>query len=452
MNVNKTIFSLIIWIFSSSAYSLSFSDLVTCTLENNLDICSAQAAYNSAKLSRKTLNGNYVPSLSVSSSTALTDKIEQNYMESQITLTQPIISGTTISTSGNFSCNLFGIGEEKYISQSPKISVTLSQSLFPYWLQGTIQDPTKLVLKQQENYYYNQLLYTKKTVLENLFRTFACLQIYDLEAQIYKNYIQFLEEQILALDELKKNGNTNQARITELESSRWNYQMDLMSVEANYNNSLKNIKTICNSDFTSIEKKSFFENSIREYLEEDFDPLERIYEIKNVILDIERIQQKQSTAPLLNVSVQPEWNLNAVRSSEWKEAWNRENKVSPVWVTSVSVDFSAFLNSIIKKDKKQYELNFENSEKLYNSYLKEKDFIREQYNSLYKRYCEQEYIIMNLVIQSTKELEDYEKEYSAGAISKLDFESSKIKIENFQLNLECIKVNKWLYKNLLELN
>ena len=154
----------------------------------------------------------------------------------------------------------------------------------------------------------------------------------------------------------------------------------------------------------------------------------------------------------MNVSVQSEWNLNAVRSSEWKEAWNRENKVSPVWVTSVSVDFSAFLNSIIKKDKKQYELNFENSEKLYNSYLKEKDFIREQYNSLYKRYCEQEYIIMNLVIQSTKELEDYEKKYSAGAISKLDFELSKIKIENFQLNLECIKVNKWLYKNLLELN
>ena len=50
------------------------------------------------------------------------------------------------------------------------------------------------------------------------------------------------------------------------------------------------------------------------------------------------------------------------------------------------------------------------------------------------------------------ELKDLESQFSAGAISELDFDSVKVRVENCKLNIEIIEVYVWLYEVLCEIN
>ena len=106
----------------------------------------------------------------------------------------------------------------------------------------------------------------------------------------------------------------------------------------------------------------------------------------------------------------------------------------------------------MSKDKKHYEIDYQQAEKSYENYLAQKKFIKEQYEILYRNYSYQLESIEKLFEKGKIELRDYEKLYNAGAISKLDFDSVKTKVENFELSRNCVKIYKWLYGVLLEMN
>ena len=161
-----------ILLFSSNLYAISLADLIDSALEHNPDIVSAQNTYDNAVLSSKTLYGFLAPSVNVSSSATLPNNYGWNQtpdgFSSNITVSQPLPGGIIISTKGTYSFNITTMNDERFLLQSPNISFSLTQSLFPFWVQGKLKDPSILSMKLQTNYFYNQLLYTKKTVLQNL--------------------------------------------------------------------------------------------------------------------------------------------------------------------------------------------------------------------------------------------------------------------------------------------
>lgn len=453
------VFLILLIINKTPLFSLSLCELIDLTLQNNIDIITSQSEYKTALLSAKTINGSFSPGLSISSSSSISKDYEWNttpdYFSSTITYSQPIPGGTQFSVTGSYAFNSSIYNEEQYLSQSPKISFTLTQSLLPFWAQGKVTDPTILSMQQQEEYYRYQNLYTKKTVLQNLIQNYAYFLIYENEIQIYENSISLVEEQIAAVKELKASGNTNQAKITELENTKWTYEENLMSVKTNYYSCLQNIKSICGviiiEDSLSFGKTDEnLTNLINISLEHISDPMDLIYKIKLQMLETKNVLQKQNSAPTLNLIVQPSWALEKVKNNDWQDAWKTGD--NPSWTATVSMDFSPLLRSSMSKEKKHYEIDYQQAEKSYENYLLQKKFVNEQYELLYKNYSSQLESIEKLFDEGKIELIDYEKLYNAGAISKLDFDSVKTKVENCELSKNCVEIYKWLYGVLLEMN
>lgn len=445
-------------------FSLSLNELTEITLQNNSDIIAAQNSYDCAILSLKTLNGTYAPQISFSSSSTLPNKYKwdttPDYFSSSVIYSQPLPGGTSIEITGGTSFTSKNILEERYISQNPNISFSLSQSLLPFWIQGKLKNPEKLSASQQKEYCYYQLLYTKKTVLQNLVQNYIYTLIYEKQIQSYENSILLIDKQIEVVKELMNLGATSQAKITELQNSKWNYQQDLLSVQASFLGYIQNLKTICGSNFD----ESFLLN---EYINlsstDDFitkligitdnisDPLEKSYQLKIDILKTKRILEKQNSAPILSISVQPTWNLEQKKQNDWKDAWQDLNSPTS-WSTTVNVNLSPLISATATKSKKQFNLDYESAENSYNAYLIQKNFVLQQYQTILKQYKLQSKKISNLYKTGMNELQDLQTQYKEGAISMLDYDSVKVQIENCKLNMEIIELYIWLYEVLLKIN
>ena len=445
-------------------FSLSFDDLIELTLQNNTDILSAQNAYDSACLSLKTLNGTYAPQVSLSSSATLPDEYKWNltpdYFSSSIIYSQPLPGGTTLGFTGSFTFNSLDILDERYISQNPSLSFSLTQSLFPFWVQGKIKDPAKLSTKQQKDYYYNQLLYTKKTVLQNLIQNYIYAAVYQKQIQIYQNSIYLLDKQIETSNQLRKTGAVNQARITELQNSKWSYQQDLMSAKSSYISYIQNLKTICGTAFEndslSLENKKLPERDDfykRIFLITDniVDPLEESYKLKIELLKTNHTLEKQSLAPTLSLSVQPSWSLDSKKQDEWKEAWKDLSSPSS-WSATIGVNLSPLLSALVGKKEQQFKINYQATENSFKAYITQKTFVLQQYKTILDNYKKQFEDISKLYDTGSAELKDLESQFSAGAISELDFDSVKVRVENCGINMEIIEMYVWLYEVLWNIN
>lgn len=464
MRYKKSFFIFFVCCIFGKAFSLSFDELIELTLQNNTDIFSAQNSYDSACLSLKTLNGAYAPQVSLVSSASLPDEYKwdtsPDYFSSSITYSQPLAGGTTLGFTGSFSFNSADFLEERYISQNPSLSFSLTQSLFPFWAQGIIKNPAKLSAKQQKNYYYNQLLYTKKTVLQNLVQNFIYTAVYKKQIQIYENSIYLLDKQIETSNQLLKTGAINQARITELQSSKWSYQQDLMSAKSSYIGYIQNLKTICGTEFEndslSLENKTLpdfgdFTIGILLITDNIVDPLEESYKLKIELLKTNHTLGKQASAPTLSLSVQPSWSFDPKKQEEWKKAWKDANSPSS-WSATIGVNLSPLLSASVSKKKQQYELSYQALENSLNAYITQKEFVLQQYKTILDNYKIQLEEISMLYNTGNSKLKDLESQFSVGAISELDFDSVKVRVENCRLNMEIIELYVWLYEVLWGIN
>ncbi len=458
-NYRKTLFALL-YTSTIPLFSLSLNDLIDLALQKNPDILSAQNGYDSACLSLKTLNGAYAPQVSLSSSASLPDEYKwdapPDYFSSSITYSQPLPGGTTLGFTGSFSFNSADIPEERHISQNPGLSFSLTQSLFPFWAQGKIKNPAKLSAKQQKEYYYNQLLYTKKTVLQNLVQNYIYASVHKKQIQIHENSIYLLDKQIETSNQLLKTGAVNQARITELQSSKWSYQQDLMSAKSGFMNYIQSLNTVCGTDFEddslSFEYKSLpdqddFTKEILLATDNISDPLEESYKLKMELLKTNHALEKQSSAPALSLSVQPSWPFDPKKQEDWNDSCSPSS-----WSATIGINLSPLLSASVGIKEQQYELNCQAAENSFNAYIIQKKFVLQQYKTILDNYKAQFEEISNLYKAGSAELKDLESQFSAGGVSELDFDSVKVRVENCRLNMEIIELYVWLYEVLCKIN
>lgn len=458
-NIQKIIFLFLSLLCFNFIYPSEIEDLIGVALENNPEIIEAENTYNSVVLSSKTLNGVYSPGLSVSASSSFENNknmfSESDQFSSVVNYTQPLPGGASLGISGTYSYAGTEMNKERYIVQAPNISFSLSQSLFPFWIQGTLKDPSKLNIELQKKYYYNQWIYIKKSIIQNLIQNYVYALIYKNESEISKNSIFLIDEQIEALKELKRTGNINQSRIIELENSRWNYYQNNLSSISNYENYIQSLKNLCGVDFEfEINGNDFNSDILILPKVETFisrDPLEENYQIKIKLLDSERIQQNQNSAPVVSVSVQPNWKNEIVKMEEWTDDLKKMQKPES-WNAGVSINFSPFISASVNKNRMKFQLEYEQALKNYESYLSQKKFIEQLYQKILKEYENQFEKTIVLLEEAKNELSDYDALFKSGTISKLDYDSVLVRVQNIELSLQSLQINVWLYKNLIEIN
>ena len=448
-------------LFSSSDMILrafSLMELAEIALNNNSDILSAINSYQTSILSSKSMDGTFSPQLSFSSSSQISKDYTWNncpdYLSSSISYVQTLPGGSSISISGGASVNAETIYEELYLNQKPNVSISLQQSLMPFWIQGKSKDPNIENSYQQEQYYYHELLNTKKSTLLNVAQNFVYILIYKKQIQISQNLLKLLDEQIAATKQLKLSGASSQSKITELLNSKWTSQQDLLSVQTNLESTLQNLKILCNHDIDISDiayHDSFsqftdeFCNLIQEVTERISDPIEKNFQLQIEMLNNKKIINKQKYAPEISISAQPSWSMGIKKENEWKNAWKEMSEPSN-WSFSVGINLSPFISASRKQNIKQYELDYESIRNSYNNYILKKEMSKKQYKKLFELYTKQLEEIKKIYENQQIELLDVQEQYELGVISKLDYDSLRIRIENCNLNLQINELYVCLYE------
>ena len=261
--------------------------------------------------------------------------------------------------------------------------------------------------------------------------------------------------QVDSIKALKAQGKVSQAALMELENSKWNAEQNLMSAEADYFSNVQKLKTICGQNFDEELLEPFEDNekylSTSFFDDEDTDPLEETYKLKLEILKSSRVTEKQAGAPVLNLSLQPEFDLKATKKEDWQKAWDDMDSPGK-WTFGIGLDLSSMISGLASQNKKKYQIEYKTALESYNLYLEGRKFILQQYEGLLQQYLNQQERINFLYDSGLKELSDYKIQFEKGEISKFDYESARVRVENCRLKKESINSYVWLYELLVRIN
>src|SRR5574344_1144991 len=408
------IFMSLIFISSVSQFWAEslLNHLLNQTLENNINIIESNYLHQSAIYSRNTMDGFFTPSLIVSSSYNFVNDSFNNtkseYSIATINFEQPLSGGTTFgfSTNSENSTNYQDLNFDSEHIYS--LSLNLSQSLLPFWIQGhNIKNPIYLAADQNILLTYKQLLYTKQTIIKELFQNYINLLLIQNQIKNYNNSISIIDKQIQTYQKLKESGFINQSKILELENSKWNY--------------LKNFL-------------------ITNHLLED--SKESMYLLEIEMLENNYIWDKQKNAPTLGISFQSTWNKDVYNTSIIQNPLNN-------WQVEVSLNLSPLFSVQINQNDKKYKLNKDYKQNEYKSYIHNKKIIKQQYQQLLLLNNQKLTNIYQLIQKKKIETSDLTKQYQLGEISRIELELSFSQLKNYELSEKNIHLYVILYEVLL---
>lgn len=442
--MKKFFFVILLILFSNNIFSQAYlEEVISTALQKNPQILSAKADYEASLLLSKNGGGSFAPGLSLSGS----ETTEDNYSAS-LTYSQPLPGGTALQFTGSYEYSSVQMQGTRIESKNPRLLLSLNQSLFPFWMAGKFQDPKVLSYKLQEQYYFNQLQYSKQNIIIDIIQNcvYAVIEYKKIES-IY-NSINLTQLQYEALNELKQSGGANNSQLVELDNSKWSYELELLSAQANYWGYIQKIKSLCYAEYDLFEKVQICNLIPKEYTADDFigfykdiaeydsDPYTAALKLKIMLEENNIINEKQNGAPVLGISA--------------SVPYNTDNKKLGDWTLGISIDFSPLFSSLIGCNLKRAEIGLQSARAIYEAYLEQKCFLREQYNSILSDYEKQINETNELIEKYKLQVNDKAQQLEQGIITKLDYESEKIRLDNCRLTFESLLLNVWLYKVLRE--
>ena len=383
---------------------------------------------NEARRAYKYKASLYPLSISSSLSSAFSDIYEglEWYSDSssgEISLSKKNPGGNLIKGGLNYSLNRGVLNYFEEITpsnigytQRPGISLSLSQSLLPFYFQGEKKNPETAMLR--ENLRMSQFTYSQseKSLLENV--TEKYIQ-YRAQLRLIKKeeaYMAFYDERIKAALEMQRQGQISMAEIWELENSKSSYFTKYLGYENSRNEIEASLKSLVGWDveLLSDEDQKLPGNFLSEETNQVWnriDSFENNPEIQKIhsqqkILELQNVLNRQNYAPSLLLSG------TFSESLEIKDSLlvnYKDDKSAFSWSFSLALSFDDFLSSSRKLrkenylDKKDlYRQSLENAEEkiknqrntlslLINSYeaqLKKAKKLRENREALLKNYRE----------------------------------------------------------------
>ncbi len=420
----------------------------------NGEVLAAQAAYDAARLSASTLNGIYAPSLSASTSASIDEDYSRRdipkTLSPSLSFTQPLPGGASVGITGTYNVSAASASGKQYITQTPEITLTLSQSLLPFWLQGKKRNPEKLSLEQKQQYYYQQLLYTRQQKIQSTTQYYILCQIYKKKVQVYEASIAYRQQQADAYNALKRAGKASLVNVAEAESSLFTDRQNLYETQLLYEQYLAALKDACgtdaelsDTDLPAAEDKSYLHlfGGIK-------DPC-AVSLLANVeAADTARILNRQKGAPVLSLSFTADYAMEPVEAGKWLRAWNDGGQKS--WSAGISIDMAPFFSAGISKSRQQDEIAGSSARDAYHAYIRQRHCVSRQYESLLASFRQQLPHAEELCQEAEQLLADFEKRYKAGAISALDYEGYRFQALSAKAARDCISLYLWLYTWLAE--
>ena len=453
-----TIISSIFPLFSVPVQS-TLRRLCLTAMDNNTDIQTAENDWKNVEMSRT--GGAFVPSVSLSSSASLPHEYGwdscPDAFSSSVTYSQPLPGGMVLGLSGIYSYTTSRLTEDCYISQNPQFVISLTQSLLPFWVQGKLQDPSILSVKKQSEYYYYQLLYTRRNVIRTIVQNYIYAYTDTCKINIYNNYIILLQKQIDAFLQMENYGGASKNQVMELQNKKWSYQQELMSMIQNRQNYIQTLENLCGAeideddldmeDFIDCELPESFCTFINELCDGDYDPCEKALSVKIEVLTAAVTDRYQASAPVMKFSIHPTWNLDVKTTYEWLDAWKNEseNRTPLNWTVGLEVDFTPLFSALSNRTVKKSVIELEQAYKNLKRYKNQKIFVHRQYEKMYA-FCKEQCTEAESIYQDSKnQFNELSLQIESGNITSQEFENSEKQMKNNYLTFTSLEAVLWLY-------
>lgn len=422
-------------------------------LQNSLEIRISSLELDNTEISYKARNAQYIPSFSFSAYSEFIESeagLTQFPIEgiSQLGIQWNIPGGTKLQTSISYEINRYvlnSLEEESYentgYDQNPEISVSLSQSLLPFWIQWMGGNPVQNIYKNQRtlsvNSYNNIIADVKKSVTEKyiqLRKLYRTIHLLENQIQIQRTLLEVAQQKVYA-------GTLSQIELWNYESNLQNYKNNLNETLFQFEQIKQEISNACGEDeFNNLDAElpSF---KIR-FLEKDM-TLESI-ELQKAELKNQLIITKQNYAPSFTIQGSYKYALDAAGMENLVDVWDGEGVNN--WTVTCGISIYPENLSYIKTAKLQYEINKESLELQEAVYIKNKNISKanlQTYIAYYKELLQQaksDYEQKNIYLDAIK------NKKKRGECTELDVKQAELMRENASIEIKNLEDVIWYYQ------
>lgn len=422
-------------------------------LQNSLEIRISSLELDNTEISYKARNAQYIPSFSFSAYSEFIESeagLTQFPIEgiSQLGIQWNIPGGTKLQTSISYEINRYvlnSLEEESYentgYDQNPEISVSLSQSLLPFWIQWMGGNPVQNIYKNQRtlsvNSYNNIIADVKKSVTEKyiqLRKLYRTIHLLENQIQIQRTLLEVAQQKVYA-------GTLSQIELWNYESNLQNYKNNLNETLFQFEQIKQEISNACGEDEFNNLDAELPSYKIR-FLEKDM-TLEFI-ELQKAELKNQLIITKQNYAPSFTIQGSYKYALDAAGMENLVDAWDGEGVNN--WTVTCGISIYPENLSYIKTAKLQYEINKESLELQEAVYIKNKNISKanlQTYIAYYKELLQQaksDYEQKNIYLDAIK------NKKKRGECTELDVKQAELMRENASIEIKNLEDVIWYYQ------
>lgn len=422
-------------------------------LQNSLEIRISSLELDNTEISYKARNAQYIPSFSFSAYSEFIESeagLTQFPIEgiSQLGIQWNIPGGTKLQTSILYEVNRYvlnSLEEESYentgYKQNPEISLSLSQSLLPFWIQWMGGNPVQNIYKNQRtlslNSYNNIIADVKKSVTEKyiqLRKLYRTIHLLENQIQIQRTLLEVAQQKVYV-------GTLSQIELWNYESNLQNYKNNLNETLFQFEQIKQEISNACGEDEFNNLDAELPSYKIR-FLEKDM-TLEFI-ELQKAELKNQLIITKQNYAPSFTIQGSYKYALDAAGMENLVDAWDGEGVNN--WTVTCGISIYPENLSYIKTAKLQYEINKESLELQEAVYIKNKNISKanlQTYIAYYKELLQQaksDYEQKNIYLDAIK------NKKKRGECTELDVKQAELMRENASIEIKNLEDVIWYYQ------
>ncbi|MBQ3642863.1 TolC family protein [bacterium] len=458
----KKIFLLALFVLNFFCYPKTTLEVLwDSIIENNSEVNSVRTNYKNALIDYVTLQGLYIPSVNLNSIVNLGENYSKgdypSYINNTLSIGQRLPGGSQLVLDVSYNLSYADYNEETYVNQIPKIGLTFSQSMFPFYLQGKLCSPDVQLLKINKEYQEKYYDYICKEKIKSVTREYIYALIYGKKSEIYESSIKLKNQKKEIIKKLIDQGRQNQSNLIEIENSLLMDIQNKAEIFSSYVQCINNLTLLTGANFYDLSDFSLEELPDIEILENDglekidcYDAYERM-----LLLNIKKFETqssiiKQDNAPYISFNLTDIINLNDKKACDWKDSWTdwKDDKKN-TWAFGIGVDFTNFFKGNYSKQYDKNNNELQSAKSSYYNYLEQKKKLFQ----IYKKSLES----LESEILSTEELiENNEKILLAktelmekGLISEFEYINALEEFKILKLTYENYCLFRWLYNFLI---
>jgi hypothetical protein len=389
------------------------------------------------------------------------DKLTSN--TTSLDLSLPLPTGSILGIGGSYTLardilETSTLEEQDWgYSQDAGFNVSFSQRINPWWMH-TRRSPYSRLADIQSMLSHNNYNSSVRNTLFSAVEAYINLRKIERSIkQIHEAFIIY-DELLQAYRELLVSGGTSWREYEKIRSEKWDYESELFALENNRMSTQRELyrlsgmvtENICNEVLTDPDHAIFtqmFSGLSRQAI---VSLEENSFRLQKESLETSRILDRQANSPGLKVTWGTSYKLPVKPSDSLWDAWGEkdnfeDNKLNN-WSLTILIDFSSFLSPVNSKATKQYNAEINILDELLKTFIIEKNKEMLFTKRMTAQLQDQIKILSSLITNETIHLNDNEKLKDAGAITALEYNQSRLKLNEKITVLNNLQDDLWFYK------